>query len=78
MSFSYVQVCTLHGSTISVKELFEEFDVYSDIEDDVSVEVFRGVIALDGRLTHCGDYVRLSSDHYHVSSICDMYHVCSR
>ena len=54
---------------MSVKELSEEFNVYSDIEDDVSVEVFKGVIGLDRKLIHCGDYVRLSSEHYNVSLI---------
>ncbi len=54
---------------MSVKELSEEFNVYSDIEDDVSVEVFKGVIGLDRKLIHYGDYVRLSSEHYNVSLI---------
>ncbi len=34
-----------------------------------SIEVFKGVIGLDRKLIHCGDYVRLSSEHYNVSLI---------
>ncbi len=69
MSFSDVRLCALDGTTVSVKELSEEFNVYSDIEDDVSVEVFKGIIGLDRKLIRCGDYVRLSSEHYNVSLI---------
>ncbi len=43
-----------------------QFDVCSSIAGDANVQVFKGVNGIDRRLIHCEDYIKLTSEHYHV------------
>ncbi len=51
---------------MSVASLYNQFDVRSSIAGDANVQVFKGVNGIDGRSIHCEDYIKLTSEHYHV------------